>query len=351
MIEIKGISKSFFPSNKRGKGQKTVKALQNVDLDVKTGEVMGIIGYSGAGKSTLVRCVNLLERPDAGTVIVEGCELTALKEKELRKKRRRIGMVFQHFNLMRSRTVFQNVAYPLFRVMPAAQIPARVKELLSLVGIADKAASYPSQLSGGQKQRAAIARALATKPPLLLCDEATSALDPQATQSILRLLRELNENLSLTILLITHEMAVVKEICDRVAVMDAGSIVERGDVFSVFASPKQKITHDFVNTTSNLSRVEDFLNQNASIVRLKENEELVKLMYERKDVSEAIISESSRRFNVNFNIILGDVEIIRGAPLGGTVSILSGSKADREAVLRHISEKHIKVEVLRGNNN
>jgi D-methionine transport system ATP-binding protein len=334
-VELKGLSKRFG----------AVEALKNVSMSVEKGEIRGVIGYSGAGKSTLIRCVNLLERPDAGSVFVDGQDLTGMKEAELRRERRKIGMIFQHFNLFRSRTVAQNVAYAL-RGQPKEQVQARVRELLALTGIADKINAYPSQLSGGQKQRAAIARALATNPVALLCDEATSALDPQATHAVLRLLQRLNQELGLTIILITHEMAVVKEICGRVSVMDAGEIVEEGDVFSIFASPKQKITLDFVNTTSNLGRVNDFMAENSAITALKPHEDLVKLLYSARDVSEALISEASRRFNVNFNIILGDVEMIHGAPLGGTVSILSGQDEDRRAALDFMVSKNICVEEL-----
>ena len=249
MIELKNISKDF------GSGEKAVHAVRDVSLSIGSGEIFGIIGFSGAGKSTLVRCINLLERPSSGSVFVAGQDLTALSAKDLRAARKKIGMIFQHFNLMPSRTVAGNVAYPLKGSgLSKEDIQKKVATLLELVGIGDKADAYPSQLSGGQKQRVAIARALANDPQVLLCDEATSALDPQTTKAILHLLKHLNETLGITIVLITHEMAVVKEICDRVAVMEYGRVVEQGEVFTVFAEPKQDITKSFIHTTSRRSK-------------------------------------------------------------------------------------------------
>ena len=321
-----------------------MEAVRDVSLNVAEKEIMGIIGYSGAGKSTLVRCVNLLEIPDSGKVVIDGRELTAMNETALRHERRKIGMIFQQFNLLRSRTVYENIAYPLWNSIPREQISGRITELLELVDMSEKRDVYPSQLSGGQKQRAAIARALANHPKVLLCDEATSALDPQTTRSILRLLRRLNETLGITIIVITHEMGVVKEICDRVAVMEEGRIVEEGDVFSVFSTPRQNITKEFINTTSNLSRIFDLVDEKSPMVCLRGDELLIKLMYTERNVSEALISRASRRFNVEFNILFADVEIIKDAPLGGTVSILSGEKI--EAALNFLREKNIHVEVI-----
>ena len=262
MIELKNISKDF------GSGEKAVHAVRDVSLSIGSGEIFGIIGFSGAGKSTLVRCINLLERPSSGSVFVAGQDLTALSAKDLRAARKKIGMIFQHFNLMPSRTVAGNVAYPLKGSgLSKEDIQKKVATLLELVGIGDKADAYPSQLSGGQKQRVAIARALANDPQVLLCDEATSALDPQTTKAILHLLKHLNETLGITIVLITHEMAVVKEICDRVAVMEYGRVVEQGEVFTVFAEPKQDITKSFIHTTSNLQKVEELIAEDSPVTR------------------------------------------------------------------------------------
>ena len=315
MIQVENLCKRF---NTKGG---TVEAAKNISFSIEKGEIFGIIGLSGAGKSTLVRCLNLLERPTSGTVRVNGKNLTELSEKELRKERQKVGMIFQHFNLMRSRTVGENVAYPLKGSgLSKAQIKAKVRELLELVDIAEKENAYPSQLSGGQKQRVAIARALANDPKVLLCDEATSALDPQTTGAILQLLKHLNEKLGITIVIITHEMAVVKEICDRVAVMEHGNVVEEGDVYSIFAAPKAGITRDFIRTTSNLQKIEKLVEEKSPLVALKPGEKILRLNYIKKNTSEALISEASRRFSVDLNIIFADIEIVQDAPIGGTVA-------------------------------
>ena len=284
MIELTHISKDF------ASGGRTVHAVQDVSLSIGKGEIFGIIGFSGAGKSTLVRCINLLERPTSGSVTVDGKEMTALSARELRQARKKIGMIFQHFNLMPSRTVFGNVAYPLRGSgLSREQIADKVHRLLELVGIGDKAEAYPKQLSGGQKQRVAIARALANDPNVLLCDEATSALDPQTTKAILRLLKNLNEKLGITVVIITHEMAVVKEICDRVAVMEHGRVVEQGEVFNVFADPRQEITRSFIHTTSNLRKIEELIEEDSPVVQLKPGELIVRLSYIQRNVSEPLI--------------------------------------------------------------
>ena len=340
MVELTSVSKTF-------KGAaRVVEAVRDVSLSVAEKEIMGIIGYSGAGKSTLVRCINLLEKPDAGRVVVNGHELTGMGEPELRHERRMMGMIFQHFNLMKSRTVFENIAYPLKGTMPREQIAGRIAELLELVDMSDKRDAYPSQLSGGQKQRVAIARALANHPKVLLCDEATSALDPQTTKSILKLLRSLNETLRLTIVIITHEMGVIKEICDRVAVMEQGRIVEEGDVFSVFSAPTQNITKEFISTTSNLSRIHDLMEEDPDMIKLKDGEILVKLMYVERNVSEPLLSRTSQLFGVEFNILFADIEIIRYAPLGGIIAIVSGGRDKAEEAVSYLKEKNVHIEVI-----
>ena len=233
IIQIQHLYKTF------GTGENAVHALEDISLDIQKGEIFGIIGLSGAGKSTLVRCMNLLERPTSGTVIVDGKDMTALSEKELRLARRNVTMIFQSFNLLMQRTVLKNVCFPMeLSGTPAAQARKRALELLDLVGLREKADAYPSQLSGGQKQRVAIARALATDPKVLLCDEATSALDPTTTASILALLKDLNEKLGVTVVVITHQMSVVEEICDSVAILDGGVVMEEGSVQEIFANPK-----------------------------------------------------------------------------------------------------------------
>ena len=298
MIQLDHIVKTF------DTGADKVHAVSDVTLHIKSGEIFGIIGFSGAGKSTLVRCINLLERPTSGTVTVDGKVLTDLPAKELREARKKIGMIFQHFNLMRSRTVGENVAYPLKGSgLTKQQIKAKVKELLELVDISEKENAYPSQLSGGQKQRVAIAS-------------------------------------------ITHEMAVVKEICDRVAVMEHGNVVEEGDVFSIFAAPKAGITRDFIRTTSNLQKIEKLIEDKSPLVALKPGEKILRLNYIKKNTSEALISETSRKFNINLNIIFADLEIVQDAPIGGTVAIANGKKEDIEAAVEYLKEKNVGVEVL-----
>ena len=342
MIEFTHVSKDF------GSGEKMVRAVCDVSLTIQDGEIFGIIGFSGAGKSTLVRCINLLERPTNGTVVVDGKEMTALSPKELRLARRKIGMIFQHFNLMPSRTVFGNVAYPLQgQGLSKQAIQNKVRKLLKLVDIADKETAYPSQLSGGQKQRVAIARALANDPKVLLCDEATSALDPQTTKAILTLLKDLNQKLNLTIVMVTHEMAVVKEICDHVAIMEHGQVVEQGEVFSLFADPKQPITQNFIRTTSNLQKIEELIAEGSPVVQLQPGEVIVRLSYIQKNVSEPLISTLSQRFQISLNIIFADIEIVQDAPIGGTVAILSGEREQITKAMEYLIEKNVGVEVLK----
>ena len=341
MIELEQISKTFADAGRE------VHAVNNVSLTIRNGDVFGIIGFSGAGKSTLVRCINLLERPTEGSVRIDGKELTRMPGKELRQARKKIGMIFQHFNLMPSRTIFGNVAYPLKGSgLRKDQIAEKVRKLLDLVGIADKENAYPSQLSGGQKQRAAIARALANDPDILLCDEATSALDPQTTKSILKLLERLNRELGITLVVITHEMAVVKEICNRVAVMDHGRVVEEGEVFSVFASPKEELTRSFIKTTSNLQKIEELIAAKSPVVALKPGERIVRLSYVERNASEPLISTMTKKYGVILNIIFADIEIVQNAPIGGTVGILSGPQDKMDEALEDLRSKNVGVEVI-----
>jgi D-methionine transport system ATP-binding protein len=240
-IKIENVSKTY--SSKEG----TVQALKNVSLTIRSGEIYGIIGMSGAGKSTLVRCMNFLEQPTSGNVLIKGRALGGLKEKELRKQREQIGMIFQHFNLLMQKSVLENVCFPMY-IQGKKKKEAREKaeELLEIVGLKEKANAFPSQLSGGQKQRVAIARALATSPKILLCDEATSALDPQTTASILELLQEINRKFNITIVIITHQMSVVRKICSHVAIMKSGEIVETGSVSEIFSHPKSDVARELI---------------------------------------------------------------------------------------------------------
>ena len=309
-IRLRGLTRHF-----GGRSRETV-ALDGVSLDVATGEVFGIVGRSGAGKSTLIRCVNLLERPDAGGVEVLGRDMLALDEAGLRAARRGIGMVFQHFNLLSSRSVAANVAFPLeVAGVGRAEREARVRELLPLVGLDARSDAYPAQLSGGQKQRVGIARALASRPRVLLCDEATSALDPETTAEILALIRSLRDRLELTVLLITHEMAVVKAICDRVAVMQAGRVVEQGRVFDVFTRPSHATTRRFV------AEVIGHAVPPGTVSRLPppikgEERRLLQVLFAGPHSTRAVVSEASRRFGLDLNIVSGRVDEIGGQPFG-----------------------------------
>ena len=347
MIELEHIVKNFnSPDSKHHENNKFIHAVNDVSLTINDGDIYGIIGFSGAGKSTLVRCINLLERPDSGSVKIDGVEMTKLKPKELYKARRKIGMIFQQFNLMPSRTVFDNVAYPLTH-LPKDEIKKRVRELLSLVEISDKENSYPSELSGGQKQRVAIARALANEPTILLCDEATSALDPQTTGAILQLLKDLNKKLKLTIVVITHEMEVVKNICRKAAVMEKGKIIETGDVFEIFSNPQHQVTKNFVRTASNLSKIENLMVDGSPIVKVNDGELMARLVYIYADISEPLISDASRIFDLQINIVLADVEIVSDIMVGGTVVIFHGEREKIENAINYFKNKNVRVEVLK----
>lgn len=341
MIILENVSKSFESYGR------TVEAVKNVNLQLEEGKIHGIIGFSGAGKSTLVRMINLLERPTEGKVILGDMEITSLTEKKLREERKKIGMIFQQFNLFSSRNVYENVAYPLKNSkMNKKEIQDKVNYLLQLVDLQDKTQSYPSQLSGGQKQRVAIARALACDPKILLSDESTSALDPQTTKSILKLLKQLNEKLGITIVVITHEMQVVKEICDNVVVMENGEVVEQGDVFNVFANPVKQITKDFVDSTSNLSKIHELINEKVSITNLKEGECILKFTYLERNASEALVSQISRNFNLDVNIIFGNIELIGENPIGGLVSVVSGEAENITSAIEYLRNKNVGVEVI-----
>lgn len=322
-------------------------AVDNVNLEIKRGEIFGIIGFSGAGKSTLVRCINLLERPTEGKVFINGQEITDLKNKELRQQRKKIGMIFQQFNLFASRNVFQNVEYPLLLgKLSKQQRKEKVEKLLDIVGLKGKENAYPSQLSGGQKQRVAIARALANDPEILLSDESTSALDPKTTKSILDLLKKLNSELGITIVVITHEMQVIKDICNRVAVMTGGKVVEAGDVFEIFANPKEKITKEFVENTSNLSKIQELIEGNSSLTKLNPGEAILRFRYLERNASEALVSQLSRKFQLDINIIFGNIEMIGDNPIGGLVSIVKGESQNITEAIEYLVNKNVGVEVI-----
>ena len=313
------------------------KALDDVSIEIRPGEIFGIIGRSGAGKSTLVRCINLLNRPSEGTVTVDGKNLTELSEDELRESRRSIGMIFQHFNLLSSRTVYDNVALPLELVgTPKNVIREKVEPLLKLVGLTEHAHKYPSQLSGGQKQRVGIARALTNDPKVLLSDEATSALDPETTVATLALLKRINKELGLTIVMITHEMQVVKQICERVVVMNYGKIVEQGKVVDIFMSPQHETTKALIGNVMARDMPASILDRFRKARENHPNSDavyLLRLAFSGNEVTRPVISECSRPFNLDFNILRGTVDDVQGQTLGSlTVLIEAESSVFIEAV-------------------
>lgn len=342
MIELRNIVKIF--DTKDG----NVHAVNDVSIHVDKKDVYGVIGFSGAGKSTLIRCINLLERPTSGDVIVKGKNLKNMNAKELRTTRKKIGMIFQHFNLMRSRTVYDNVAYPLKgNKLTKQQIKEKVDSLLALVELSDRGKSYPSQLSGGQKQRVAIARALANDPDVLLCDEATSALDPQTTQSILALLKSLNEKLNITIVIITHEMSVVKAICNKVAIMELGKVIEEGKIESVFVNPKHQVTKKFIDSTTEIHKIYEMIETNNPLVELGENEILIRLLYSNSNTKEALMTYLIKNYDVSFNIVFGNIELLNGNLIGNLVVKLAGTKTNVEKSIVFIKAQDVKVEVLK----
>ena len=340
MIKLKQINKVF------QQGNKEIIALKNIDLSIEQGTIFGVIGSSGAGKSTLIRCVNMLEAPTTGAVIVDGVDLTQLSSQQLTKARQNIGMIFQHFNLLASRTVFDNVALPLeFAGKDKNTIRAKVTQLLELVGLSDKSQAYPANLSGGQKQRVAIARALACDPKVLLCDEATSALDPATTHSILALLKSINRELGLTILLITHEMDVVKSICDKVAIIGGGELVEQGTVGEIFAHPKTELAHKFIRSTVDLSIPDDIAQR--LVPEPQENHfPLIRLEFTGATVDAPLVSQISRHFTVDVNILSSDIDYAGGVKFGMLTAELIGENSQTEQAIEYLRQHQVNVEVL-----
>lgn len=328
IIELIGLGKVFESKNNY------VKALEDVNLTIYEGEIFGIIGLSGAGKSTLVRCINYLERPTSGKVIFNKIDLSELPERELLKIRRSMGMIFQQFNLLMQRNVLQNVCFPL-EIAGVAQKEAqkRAYELLKMVGLSDKAKAYPAQLSGGQKQRVAIARALATNPKVLLCDEATSALDPTTTRSILELLREINRNLGITIIVITHEMSVIEEICSRVAIIDESRIAEVGDVEEVFMRPKSKIARKLI--FSGVNHIEHF-----------EGEDKCRIIFDGRTSFEPVIANMVLECRTPVNIMFADTKDIDGKAFGQMVIQLPEDESSKKRIFAYLETHKIPYEVV-----
>ncbi|MBD3109766.1 methionine ABC transporter ATP-binding protein [Bacillus sp. AGMB 02131] len=333
MIKIHNLTKVY--KTKKG----TVNGVEHVSLTVGEGEIFGIVGYSGAGKSSLLRCINLLERPTDGSITVDGVDLTSLSSEELRQARLKIGMIFQHFYLISQKTVFENIVFSLKAAkVPKEEIKERVEELLRMVGLSEKRDVYPSQLSGGQKQRVAIARALANSPKVLLCDEATSALDPTTTKSILNLLKKINKELNITIVLITHEMNVVKEICNRMAIMQDGKVIEEGSVYDVFAKPKTDLTKEFISSVVSFDIPEEILQ--------KCEGPIVKVTFRGTVAGEGIISDTLQQFQVKGNFLHGSIEYIQELPLGIFIMELRGQKEEIEKAIAYIEKREAEVEVL-----
>ncbi len=324
-----------------------VRAIKDISLHINRGEIYGIIGLSGAGKSTLVRCINLLERPTSGRVTVDGQDITAMSESQLRQARKSIGMIFQHFNLLSSATVYENVAFPLRLVnTPKEKIDKKVTELLELVGLADKASQYPSQLSGGQKQRVGIARALASEPKILLCDEATSALDPQTTKAILQLIRDINAKLKLTVVVITHEMQVIKDICDKVAVIDKGVIAEKGKVLEVFTNPQQPITKEFISVLLSNDLPVGFREREVHQEQFSGSILLIRITFIGEAANEPVISRLIKNFDLNVGILFGSLDDIKGVPFGRLIISLDGRQLEIQEALEYVQKQNLKVEVI-----
>lgn len=322
-IQLSNVSKTYHLKGK------TIEALKPVSLTVNTGEIYGLIGYSGAGKSTLLRLINLLEIPTTGTVVVGGNTLTDLSSKELRLRRQKIGMIFQQFNLIESKTVYENIEFVLkASKYKKSDVKERIEDLLELVGLSDKSNIRTSNLSGGQKQRVGIARALANKPDILLCDEATSALDPDTTKSILKLLKNINKQLGITIVIITHEMEVIKEVADRVGVMSAGEIIESGETYSVFSHPKEEITKDFVQEIYNF----EVPNQ----ITETENNQVITIKFLNQNAEENYLNQLYKNFDLNISILNGRIEYIKEQPLGFLMFLVNGEVNEINRLKTHI---------------
>ena len=347
MIQLDHIDVTFQQKKRQ------IQAVKDVTIHINEGDIYGIVGYSGAGKSTLVRVINLLQVPSAGTITVDGDVIyqdqVTLKPAALREKRRDIGMIFQHFNLMSQKTAEENVAFALKHSgLSKEEKKAKVAKLLDLVGLADRAENYPSQLSGGQKQRVAIARALANDPKILISDESTSALDPKTTKQILALLQDLNQKLGLTVVLITHEMQIVKDIANRVAVMQDGHLIEEGSVLEIFSDPKQPLTQDFISTATGIDEAMVKIEKQDIVEHLSENSLLVQLKYAGASTDEPLLNELYKHYQVTANILYGNIEILDGTPVGELVVVLSGEKAALAGAQEAIRQAGVQLKVLKG---
>ena len=347
MIQLEHIDVTFQQKKRQ------IQAVKDVTIHIQERDIYGIVGYSGAGKSTLVRVINLLQVPTSGKIIVDDDVLfdnkVTLTAEQLRRKRQDIGMIFQHFNLMSQLTAEENVAFALKHSgLSKEEKKEKVRTLLELVGLADRAENYPSQLSGGQKQRVAIARALANDPKILISDESTSALDPKTTKQILALLQDLNQKLGLTIVLITHEMQIVKDIANRVAVMQDGQLIEEGSVLDIFSNPQQDLTKDFISTATGIDEAMDKIEQQEIVKHLASNSLLVQMKYAGTSTDEPLLNEIYKHHQVTANILYGNIEILGGTPVGELVVVLSGQKENLVAAKTAICEAGVQLTVLKG---
>lgn len=341
MIEIQNLTKIYHTTHQ------DIVALDDVSLSIKPGEIFGIIGLSGAGKSTLIRCINMLEKPTRGTIRVDAQDITALNKKELYEARQKIGMIFQQFNLLSSRTIFDNIMFPLeIAKVPTEKARQRVNELLEMVELVDKARVFPEQLSGGQKQRVGIARALANDPKLLLSDEATSALDPQTTRSILKLLKDINTQLNLTILLITHDMNVIKQVCDRVAVINDSRIEEVDDVLSMFTNPRTPTSKSFINSVRNQGDTEDYA-QHLLKPQIGKYSRLIRVSFIGASAGEPVISSMVRKHDVDANILYGNIDRVKDVPFGNLILEISGTEESVSQGMTFLMVSGLEVEVLK----
>ena len=348
IIKLDRIDVTFTQKNR------VIKAVEDVTIHINQGDIYGIVGYSGAGKSTLVRVINLLQKPSGGRITVDGTvlydkETVQLNAAQLREKRKDIGMIFQHFNLMAQMTAKENVAFALkHSSLSAAEKEEKVRKLLELVGLEDRADNYPSQLSGGQKQRVAIARALANDPKILISDEATSALDPKTTKQILALLQDLNQKLGLTIVLITHEMQIVKDIANRVAVMQNGKLIEEGSVLDIFTNPQNELTKDFITTATGITEAMVKINQQKIVQDLPADSVLAHLKYAGTVTDTAIINDIYKQYQVSANILHANIEILDHVPVGEMVVILSGNAENLAATQSNLQAAGVELKVLKG---
>ncbi len=346
MIQLENIDIRFQQKHQ------TIDAVKDVSIAIEAGDIYGIVGYSGAGKSTLVRTINLLQQPTSGKITVDGEVIFDGKQtittKELRQKRRDIGMIFQHFNLMSQMTAWQNVAFALkHSELTIEEQDKKVDDLLELVGLTDRADNYPAQLSGGQKQRVAIARALANDPKILISDESTSALDPKTTQQILELLQEINQRLGVTIVLITHEMQIVKDIANRVAVMQDGQLLEEGSVLEIFSHPKEALTKEFIAVATGIGEALSKIEEQPLVQNLQAPDSLVQLKYAGTSTDQPVLNTIYRDFGVSTNILYGNLEILEGTPVGEMVAILSGQSEEVNQAKQALKEAGIAVTVLK----